>query len=155
MLGRSALCLACRHHIPELHIKHANEVVRGPSDGPDDKIFKEFKKQWNSIDLEERDLWTWPDNINDWRYVRANEVLIWAESHMRNATWPREDYRELLELVVVYLGGTVKRVQKNKLVNVEAYIRKPGALHRARFMASCLYLIKICMYKNTLYYAVL
>ena len=32
-LGRSILWLACRHHIVELHIKHANEALRGPSKG--------------------------------------------------------------------------------------------------------------------------
>ena len=29
MLGRAILWLACRHHIPELFIKHANIAVRG------------------------------------------------------------------------------------------------------------------------------
>ena len=138
MLGRAALWLACRHHIPELHIKHANEVVRGPSDGPDDVVFKAFKKQWKNIKVEERSLWKWPES-GGWKHRRAMEVLSWADSHMKNATWPREDYRELLELVVIYLGGVVKRVQYSKLVLVDATtsIRKPGALHRARFMASC------------------
>ena len=63
---------------------------------------------------------------------------MWADFHMQNATWPREDYRELLELVTVYLGGIVKRVQHRKVVIIDVSIRKPGALHRARFMASCL-----------------
>ena len=30
-LNHPILALACRHHIAELAIKHANEVVRGPS----------------------------------------------------------------------------------------------------------------------------
>ena len=146
MLDRAVLWLACRHHIPELHIKHANEVIRGETDGPDDKLFKTFKKQFPAFDLVERSVWEWPDNINDWRHEKAREVLLWAEFHMQHATWPREDYRELLELVTVYLGGVVKRMQHDKVVCVDVYIRKPGALHRARFMASCLYLLKICMF---------
>ncbi len=32
-MGRSLLWLACRHHIGELHIQHADEKVRGPSKG--------------------------------------------------------------------------------------------------------------------------
>lgn len=67
---------------------------------------------------------------------------------MKHATWHREDYRELIELVTVYLGGIVKRKQYGEVVAIDPYIRKPGALHRARFMASCLYLLKICMFQT-------
>ena len=67
---------------------------------------------------------------------------------MKNATWPREDYRELLELVVIFLGGVAKRVRSNDVADVDISIRKPGAIHRARFMASCLYLLKICLYSK-------
>ena len=33
MLGRAVLWLDCRHHIPELHIKHVNDAISGPSKG--------------------------------------------------------------------------------------------------------------------------
>ena len=42
ILGRAMLWLACRHHFPELFIKHANTAVRGSSNGPDDQLFKAF-----------------------------------------------------------------------------------------------------------------
>ena len=67
---------------------------------------------------------------------------------MEVATWPREDYQELVELTVIFLGGDVKRVYRNVPTVIAPSIRKPGACHRARFMASCLYLIKICLYKK-------
>ena len=95
-----------------------------------------------------RSLWKWPGNMEDWRYQKANEILIWADYHMENATWPREDYRELLELVVLYLGGMVKRVQNGNVIPADVTIRKPGAIHRARFMASCLYMMKICLFQT-------
>lgn len=140
MLHRSLLWLACRHHIPELFIKHANTAIRGPSKGPDEKF--------GFIYLDDRTLWKWPNSAQDWRHQRASDVLIWADEHMKKATWPREDYRELLELVVLYLGGVVKRVHGNEVVNIDVHIRKPGAIHRASFMASCLYLLKICLYQK-------
>ena len=65
---------------------------------------------------------------------------------MSVATWPREDYRELIELVTIFLGGIVKRVHGGVPVVIEPSIRKPGAVHRARFMSSCLYLLKIYLY---------
>ena len=33
---------------------------------------------------------------------------------------------------------------------MEDVVRKPGAIHRARFMASCLYLLKIFLYREQL-----
>ena len=71
--------------------------------------------------------------------------------HMRRGTWPREDYRELLELTVVVLGGVVKRMQYGSFNVIRSPIRKPGACHRARFMASCLYLFKIYLFKSQFY----
>ena len=148
MLERPLLWLACRHHVCELFIKHANIAIRGETKGPDDPLFKELQKLFSFIDLDKRTLWKWPKTARDWRHRRANEVLLWADHHMQKATWPREDYRELLELVTVYLGGVVKRVHGGQATVVQVQIRKPGALHRARFMASSLYLLKICLFQD-------
>ena len=149
MLDRKLLWLACRHHIPELFIKHASIAVRGPTDAPTDPLFKDFKTDFDFIDLEKRTLWNWPVDQNDWRFQRASEVLEWATMHMEIATFPREDYRELIELVTVFLGGVVKRVRNGVTVPLDnPPIRKPGAIHRARFMASCLFLLKIFLYQK-------
>ena len=39
------------------------------------------------------------------------QQLFYHGQHMQLATWSREDYREMLELVVMFLGGVVKRVR--------------------------------------------
>ena len=44
-----------------------------------------------------------------------------------------------------YLDGIVKRIRKDSAVPVDVYIRKPGAVHLARFIAS-LCILKITMY---------
>ncbi len=49
-------------------------------------------------------------------------------------TFRREDYRELLELTIIYLGGSTSWKFK---------LRKPGAHHHARFMAYAIYFLKI------------
>ena len=131
----------------ELFIKHANIAVRGESKAPEDKLFSKFKKVFSFISLNEKVFWQWPQD-HDWRYQRASDVLEWAEMHMRLGTWPREDYRELLEVTVIFLGGVVKRTQYGSYNVVESPMRKPGACHRARFMASCLYLLKISLYRD-------
>ena len=136
MLQRSLLWLACRHHIPELFIKHANTAILSPSKGPDGSLFMEFKAFFGFINLDNRTVWKWPTSVRDWRHQRVGDILVWADRHMQRATWPREDYRELLELVVSY-----------QVININVQIRKPGAILRARFMA-CLYLLKICLYQK-------
>ena len=47
----------CRHHIEELHIKHAFEKLFGGRTGPDDLLFEWFKQTiWPEIDKEPTDL---------------------------------------------------------------------------------------------------
>lgn len=145
-LQRAILWLACRHHIAELFVKHANDTVRGESKAPEDPLFSRFRKVFSFIDVEAKEVWEWPDT-NDWRHERATDVLTWAENHMELGTWPREDYRELLELTVIFLGGVVKRTQHGSFNIISTPIRKPGACHRARFMAHCLYILKIFLFR--------
>ena len=147
LVARSLLWLACRHHISELHIKHANEAVRGPGKGPDDKLFKSFREVFEKIVLNDRALWNW-QNEGDWRKEKGSNVLEWATINMEKGTWIREDYRELLELVVIYLGGVTKRLRKDGLVVADVEIRRPGAIHQARFMSSCIYILKIPLFMH-------
>jgi hypothetical protein len=48
----------------------------------------------------------------------------------------RHDYRELVELSIIFLGG-----DKNKTLK----IRPPGPMHQARWMARALYSLKIVL----------
>ena len=99
IVQRAVLWLACQHHTSELFIKNANIEVRGPTTGPEDVLFKLFKKKFNLIDTTHLEGWIWPANT-DWRHQRAEDVLEWADLHMSQGTWPREDYREMVELTV-------------------------------------------------------
>ena len=55
---------------------------------------------------------------------------------MDNNTFPCEDYKDLVELTVLHLGGKLK---------ARFVFRKPGAFHHARFMSKCIYYLKIQM----------
>ena len=109
------LWLACRHHIVELHIKHASEEVRGP----DDPLFERFKEKFGFLDYSSRKVCKWPSR--GWRCEKANQVLQWGDRVMQQGTWDREDYRKLLELVVISLGGVVKRIRKNSAVPIDVH----------------------------------
>lgn len=103
-LNRSLLWLACRHHVYEVHMKNTWQDLSGKTAGPDELLFKRFQSNWNSFshDLNDLKLFEWPiDNTsNIWN--QASEVISWGEECVRKNTFPREDYRELLELTLVF-----------------------------------------------------
>ena len=55
--------------------------------------------------------------------------------YFRDKTFPREDYLELCQLSVVFLGETVEGFK----------FQRPGAIHHARFMAKSLYYLKMAL----------
>ncbi|CAH0552503.1 unnamed protein product [Brassicogethes aeneus] len=65
-------------------------------------------------------------------------VLEFAEKQLE-VIQPREDYREILELLIIFLGGTPPRGVR---------FRSPGALHHARWMAKILYSLKLWMFRG-------
>ena len=77
-------------------------------------------------------------------YVRlsiqdTNEVLEFAIQTLQKAKQPREDYREFLELVIIFLGGTPPR---------GISFRGQGAFHHARWMAKAIYCLKIYLFRG-------
>ena len=63
----------------------------------------------------------------------AKRVLEWAQNLLEKGTFPRCDYKEFLELVVVSLGGKVEGFT----------LKLPGPDHHARWMSKCIYYLKI------------
>ena len=53
----------------------------------------------------------------------------------------RDNYRELIELSIIFLGGDKEKKLK---------IRPPGAMHQARWMARAIYSLKICLLQSHL-----
>jgi len=105
-----------------------------PYIGPDDLLFKCFKEHFDGFDQQNLERWTWPAPcfIHD----TAEETLYWAQRHLQLGTFPRTDYRELCELIAIFLGGVLRRCRQVVLI-------KPGAFHHARFMSKTLYILKI------------
>ncbi|GBN68934.1 hypothetical protein AVEN_264250-1 [Araneus ventricosus] len=53
----------------------------------------------------------------------------------------RDDYRELIELSIVFLGGDAEKNLK---------IRPPGTMHQARWMAQAIYSLKLSLFSSQL-----
>ena len=58
-----------------------------------------------------------------------------------NSHYTRHDYYELVQLTVLFLGGTFPE-------NISFNFKSPGASHHARWMAKVLYTIKLALFKH-------
>ena len=113
-------------------------VTMGPSSGPDIGIFKRFKSHWHQMSMAK-----YNSGINDADVARAlvnmtGNIIEFCSQQLEEVQ-PRDDYRELLELTVIFLRGIPTR---------GVHFAKPGAMHRARFMARLIYALKIFVFRD-------
>ena len=135
-LGRNVLNFACRHHVMEIMLEKVFMALNlSLSTGPDIAIFKRFRDKWPSINV---DSYSTADNDD---IISFKESTIEFAMALLTQSQPRDDYRECLELTIIFLGGKPPR---------GVHIQAAGALHRARWMARILYSFKIWMYKDQL-----
>lgn len=137
-MEKDALWLACRHHIIELMLEAVVIQALGPSSGP--VIFKRFRTAWPNIDQNKfSTVSSDPDALRCVENV-ASSTISFAEKQL-NDYQPRDDYRELLKLTIIFLGG----VSNNGIS-----FRAPAGLHRARWMAKAIYCLKLFMFRDQL-----
>jgi len=137
-LGRNLLYLACRHHILELVLACVFTTSMGPTSGPDVQIFKRFQKHWEYIDQSNFKPAVVADDTHNSIADVKDEAIDFAMKQLQTFQ-PRDDYRELLELVIIFLGGTPQR---------GIHFMAPGAIHHARWMAKALYVLKIYLFRD-------
>ena len=77
----------------------------------------------------------WKNHTGSNLEIQAQEALYFCKHALNTDTFKRGDYKELCQLIVVYLGGVVQDFQ----------FKRPGACHHARFMAKAIYSIKMAM----------
>ena len=139
-IGRPVLWCACRHHCYELLAKDANKLLFGPTTGVGVPLFHKLAQDWQKLDVN-------IDHISiidkagmpDWMLQQIEEVLKFGEKALKEKKFARNDYLELLQLCVLYLGGTVPNFS----------FRLPGADHHARFMSKGIYWLKIKLLQNS------
>lgn len=139
ILGRGLLYLACRHHIMELVLSAAFQSTMGESSGPEVLLFKRFQARWESFNstsfepgiAEVSVCAVIPDDVRQ-------QTLKFATNQLQNIQ-PRDDYLELLELSILFLGDAPPGGVK---------FRAPGPVHHARWMSKLLYAFKIYMFRK-------
>ena len=133
------LWLACRHHCAELHMMRMVHTVTGNTKDPGVAMFRRLKRDWSGLKIDLDNLVTFDtNNLEKELQEVAKLVLAWATVQQERRTWPRDDYREMLELLIVTLGGTV----------IGFSFKMPGADHHARWMSKVIYNLKIRLLSN-------
>ena len=139
-LGHDALYLACRHHIHEIIVEEMFSSCFNPASSPEIQLFHKFKQFWSNVKQcvytpgvqdeavsSELDLETQPG------------VLAYAIEQLE-INHPRDDYRELLEITIIFLEVVPSKGIK---------FMKPGAMHWARFLSRILYTMKMFIFRNS------
>lgn len=137
-LERELLLFACRHHVYELVLKTVFETkIKQITKSPDIPIFKNFRDNWKNIDSSDIELSL--DFVKDHiAETNITSLLLFYKAELEKG-FIRDDYRELVELCVVFLGGDTEKKLK---------LRPPGAMHQARWMAKAIYTLKICLLQS-------
>lgn len=138
LLGRDLLHFACRHHIMEIIAGSAFIEAMGAFSAPEFLLFKRFQAKWGSINQK-----NFKDSSSD-EYTKQSvadvqEVMIHFLETSLKEHQPRSDYRELLELTMVFLGASHP---------LGTRFRAPGAMHQARWMAKAIYTFKVWMFRS-------
>ncbi|KAL4721447.1 hypothetical protein ACJJTC_007164 [Scirpophaga incertulas] len=118
------LWFACRHHIMEIMLSGVVDQSLAPSSGPDIQLFKRFKNSWDSIDQSDFKTITDDAEANILAEVAADRISF-AKKQLQ-VHQPRDDYKEMLNLTIIFLGGVPEK---------GVSFRRPAGLHRARWMA--------------------
>mgnify|MGYP006352973215 FL=1 len=137
-LDKDILWCACRHHILEIMLETVVILALGTSKGPDILIFKRFQTNWEFIDRSTYDIIASDEALHSAVSGVASQIVEFAKRQLEQFQ-PRDDYRELLELTIIFRGGVPDR---------GVSFRAPARLHRARWMAKSIYSLKIWMLKG-------
>lgn len=137
LMERDIMYLPCRHHIYELVMKEVFRTKMGETTGPEVPIFKRFQDKWKSIDQQDFIAGV-KDEIVAAKLITAapDEILNFCYAQL-GKQHRRDDYRELLEMTVLFLGGDLG----------EYRFRPLGPIHHARFMAKTIYSLKMFMFR--------
>ncbi|QQP36282.1 Uncharacterized protein FKW44_021331, partial [Caligus rogercresseyi] len=135
-LKKDLLYFACRHHIHELLLGEVFRMVMGPMSGPNVSIFKRFQDHWQSIDQSQFESGASHPDVCP---LLDPVDKAWFESTLINCKSLRDDYRELLELTLIFLGQVPPRGVR---------FLAPGPMHNARWMSKGIYSLKVWMFRG-------
>lgn len=138
-IDRDLLYLPYRHHIFELLLKSVFDLkLKLPTTGPDVPIFKRFQQQWPTLNTQNYFIGLNDTVVKSLVENKKDLIIEFCNKELKERQC-REDYRELLELTVIFLGAIPSR---------GITFRYPGAFHHAWWMSKAIYSFKIFLFQN-------
>ncbi|XP_046616392.1 uncharacterized protein LOC124303338 [Neodiprion virginianus] len=122
----------------EIILRTVTEIAWAVTNSPHVPIFKRLKDNWAKINTSMYDIGIDDVIIKDVLHDNKNNILEFIEDQLEQHQ-PRDDYRELLELAYIFLGGIPINGVKFKT---------PEGIHYARWLAKAVYCLKIYIFRN-------
>jgi len=139
LLEKDLMYLPCRRHIFELVLRAVFEAkLESSTTSPDVQLFKRFRDQWPTINPEIF-VSGIEDKIVEQHIHNSRDSLLQFCLSFLQEILCRDDYKELLELTILFLGGSLTR---------KTTFHYPGAFHHARWMSKAIYCLKIYMFRK-------
>ncbi|KAJ4945458.1 hypothetical protein JOQ06_023143 [Pogonophryne albipinna] len=132
-LGRPLLWSGCRHHIDEVLLSHIfTDLKVKTSRSPEVTLFTRLRDNWDLVPHKDSGQLSRyiPDEAEPPFLGKLRAELIACAAGVLD--YKRGDYREFVQLCLVYLGA-------DSAAHTPVTFQRPGALHKARWMAKLLY----------------
>ena len=133
-INKPLIWLPCRKHILELLLKAAFFDVFGEDMSPVYSDFQEFYNQWDDI---KNNIFEGLTISPQWRR-KAKKMVDFCNLHLARDKLLRDDYKEIIDLTLVVLGSPPNKFS----------FKKPGAIHKARWMAPVIYTLKMFLFRH-------
>lgn len=145
-LGQSLLWLACIHHAHKIILKDVFHANLSFFFDPDIGIYKRLHNRWSTLDFSQTEtVETLEDLVqffatNDTARKMKDNPLAFLKKALEQKNHSREDYKELLSFSYLFFGGQDQTKP----------LRRPVALHQARWIAKAIYCLKFQMVQSHL-----
>ena len=127
--------MPCRHHIGEIILTWSwNALKFNLSTSPQINLFGRFKANFHKLNYKKGDCLFIPEH-SDFVKSERDSIVFQCEKALEQG-FARGDYRELIMLSLVFLNACFHDV---------IMIQKPGACHKARWMAKLIYSLKMIL----------
>ncbi|XP_074101181.1 uncharacterized protein LOC141528828 [Cotesia typhae] len=101
-------------------------------------MFGRFKKFWDDIDITNYKSGVEDAVVADIISNKKDEISSFITKSLQ-LLQPRDDYKELLELSLIFLG---------EMPQEKISFKRPGAVHHARWMAKAIYSLKMYLFRD-------
>lgn len=126
--------LPCRPHIFELVLKNCLDSLMRAISGPEMLLFKRFRDIWTKLNKN-----VFITGIKEVPNNLRTTIHEFLEYNLSTQMQYRNDYRELLELTMIFLGS----IPKN---GISFHILRPKS--HARWMVKAIYAFKIYLFQD-------